>query len=97
MGHRSDGARLGDGDGAAATASAGTSSWAHTTSPEARETSGNAAAAFAPGVAVDQDPAHDDAIMLICAAEAGAITSWVHTVDGPAAIDLIVEACARWS
>ncbi|MCU1371404.1 MAG: Ribosylpyrimidine nucleosidase [Ilumatobacteraceae bacterium] len=24
-------------------------------------------------------------------------TSWVHTVDGAAAIDAIVEACARWS
>jgi inosine-uridine nucleoside N-ribohydrolase len=23
-------------------------------------------------------------------------TSWVHTVDGPAALDLIAEACARW-
>lgn len=30
-------------------------------------------------------------------AEAGATTTWVHTVDGPAALDLIVEACARWS
>ncbi|MGN6692740.1 MAG: hypothetical protein ACTHN0_01055, partial [Aquihabitans sp.] len=24
-------------------------------------------------------------------------TSWVHTVDGAAALDLIAEACARWS
>ena len=30
-------------------------------------------------------------------ADAGATTRWVHTVDGPAALDLIVEACARWA
>ncbi|CAN5610797.1 pyrimidine-specific ribonucleoside hydrolase RihA [soil metagenome] len=27
----------------------------------------------------------------------GVKTEWVHTVDGPAALDLIADACARWS
>ncbi|WP_426572622.1 nucleoside hydrolase [Aquihabitans sp. McL0605] len=29
--------------------------------------------------------------------ESGARTRWVHTVDAPAALDLIVEACALWA
>jgi inosine-uridine nucleoside N-ribohydrolase len=29
--------------------------------------------------------------------EAGATTTWVHTVEGAAALDLIVDACRRWA
>jgi inosine-uridine nucleoside N-ribohydrolase len=30
-------------------------------------------------------------------ADAGATTEWVHTVDGSAAVDLIVDACRAWA